>query len=151
MKQGLGSWFLGKLFKKFWLGWVPFGLFVFVLAPYGILNVYCGIFPCVHALSIHVVQCCMPSVCQNVQVTFLWCFWFNWVSMLGFTIDWTCLTCFDHWVCFLHTLPNLCLTMSCHASPRHTLGIHQALPHAQLLFSYFLLMFTCFSTLSMLF
>ena len=41
-KLGWGSYFCEFFFKKFWLGWVPFDVCVFVLAPWGILSMYWG-------------------------------------------------------------------------------------------------------------
>ena len=46
--------------------------------------------------------------------------WTQMSSSIGNTLDLTWLPCFDYWVCVLHTFPNLCLTMPCHAPLRHT-------------------------------
>ena len=108
-----------NFFSKLWLGWIPFDLCVSVLAPCGILNIYWGIFTYVHAFFIGVVHCCMLSVWQNV-CDILCCIGLKWVLVLGFTLAWTCLTCFGQRVCVLHTVPILCLTMPCNASSRHT-------------------------------
>ena len=60
-----------KSFPKFWLGWVPFDVFAFVLAPCGILSMYWGIFHHVYAFFVVEMHCCMLGVCQNLLVTFL--------------------------------------------------------------------------------
>ena len=119
---------------KFSLAWVLFALFVSVLAPCGILNMYWGKFHHVHALFISVVHCCMPSVCQNVQVTFLNCLDSNEFQCLGLPL-------IDHARhvliirCVFYTLcPFLCLNaMPCthYAHIRHLLGTPHA-PHAAL-------------------
>ena len=83
--------------------------------------VFMHIFICsciVHMCSV----VCIPSVWQNTQVAFLSWFGLKWFPLFRFTLDWTCLTCFDPWVCVLHTLPNC-------ASPflaMHHLGTHHA-------------------------
>ena len=154
-----------QIFSKFWLVWVPFAVFVSVLAPWGILNMYWGKFHHVHAFFIGVVHCCMLSVWQNVLVTFLCWIGLKWVPLLGFTLDWPCLTCFDQWECVLKNLPKLSLNaMLCthKASSRHTpctsycahlhQHMHSTCTHMHsLLFSCIVFMFTCFNTYSMLF
>ena len=101
--------FVNYVFSKFWLGWVPFDVFVSMLAPWGILIIYCGKFHHVHAFFISVVYCCMLGVWQNVLETFLCWIGLKWVPLLGFTPVFPCLTCFGQWMCVLHTLPKLCL------------------------------------------
>ena len=123
-----------QTFLKFSLGWVPFAVFVFVLAPCGILNMYWGKFHHVHALFIGVVHCCMPSFCQNVQVTFWNCLDSNEFQCLGLPL-------IDHARhvliigCVFYTLcPFFCPNaMSCthYAHTSHTLGTPHA-PHAAL-------------------
>ena len=94
-KLGWGSYFCDFFFfLKFWLGWDPFDVCVFVLAPWGILSMYWGYFHHVHALFIVGFHCCMLAVWQNVLVTFLCWIGLNWVPMLGFSLDWSCLSCF---------------------------------------------------------
>ena len=58
-EKGLGFLFLWKKLSKFWLGWVSFTVFVSVLAPWGILLMYWGIFHHVHALFNCVVHVLM--------------------------------------------------------------------------------------------
>ena len=122
-----------KIISKFWLGWVPFAVFVFVLAPCGKLNMFWGKFHHVHAFFISVEHCCMLGVWQNVLVTFLCWIGLKWVPLLGITLDWTSSTCFGQWMCVLHTLPKLCLNaMPCthYAHTWHPLGTPHAPPAA---------------------
>ena len=128
-EKGLGFLILWKFSSKFLLGCVPFDICVFVLALCGILIMYWGIFTYVHTFFIYVVLYCMLSVWQNVLVTFLCWIGLKWVPLLGFTLDWTCVTCFGQWMCVLHTLTKLCVNaMPCihyahWPSSRHTLCI----------------------------
>ena len=114
-------------------------MFVFLLALCGKLNMYWGKFHHIHAFFIGVVYCCMLGVWQNFLVTFLCWIGLKWIPLLGFTLDWPCLTCFGQWMCVLHTLPKLCLNaMPCthYAHTMHPLGTPHAPPAA----------FTCIST-----
>ena len=170
-EKGLGFLILWKFSSKFWLGCVPFDICVFVLALCGILIMYWGIFTYVHTFFIYVVLYCMLSVWQNVLVTFLCWIGLKWVPLLGFTLDWTCVTCFGQWMCVLHTLTKLCVNaMPCihYAHTGHPLGTPYASPtaltcisscthmhstdtHAQSCSSCIMLIFTCFNAYSKLF
>ena len=46
-------------------------------------------------------------------MAFLCCFGLQWVPNFGDYNDYICLLCFDHWVCVLHTLTQMCLVMPC--------------------------------------
>ena len=140
-ENGLGFWVFVKIFQNLWLGWVPFDICVSVLAPWGILSLYWGRFLHVHALFIVKIHCCMLGVWQNVLVTFLCWIGLNWVPMLGFYLDWSCLSCFGQCLCVLHTMSILCLNampcitrhiscISCCIPMLHMLHTH-ASAHAQ--------------------
>ena len=164
-EKGLGFLIFIKILSDFWLGCIPFGLCVGPLWHFNHVLRHFYMCSCiVHSCSVvlhakYLTKCSSGILC---------CIGLKWVPLLGFTLDWTCLTCFGQWVCVLHTLPNLCLNaMPCtiYAHTRHPLGTHHASPHAyiytahaqhmhthaHLLFSCILLMFTLFSTFSMLF
>ena len=98
-----------NFFQNLWLGWVPFDVCVFVLAPCGSLSMYWGKFHYVHVVYIICVLCCMLGVWQNVLVTILCWIGLKWVPMLGFCLDWSCLSCFGQYLWCLHTRSNLCL------------------------------------------
>ena len=108
-KKRVGVPIFWKKISKFWLGWVLFTVFVSVLALWGILIMYWGIFHHGHAFFIGVVFCFMLGVWQNVLVTFLCWIGLKWVPLLGFTLVCPCLTCFGQWMCVPHTLYKLCL------------------------------------------
>ena len=115
-KNWVGFLFFVKSFSIFWLGWVSFGVCASVLAPYGSLNLYGGIFHHVHAFFIVFINCCMLGVRQNVQITFFGCIELKWVSLLEFSL-------FELISHALVVFNLLCSQMICLAHIVHTLGI----------------------------
>ena len=59
-------------------------------------------------------------------MTFWYCFGLQWTPNFGDYHDWTCLSCFDNWLCILHTLTQMCLIIPCtcitYAHLKHTLA-----------------------------
>ena len=119
MKIGLGFYFFVKVFSIFWLGWTPFGVCASVLALYGNLNLYWGIFHHVHAFFIVFINCCMLGVRHNVQITFFGCIELKWVSLLECSL-------FELISHALVVFNSICSQMPCLAHTVHTLGISRA-------------------------
>ena len=92
---------------------------------------------------------CTLSVWLNVyMVLFFHCFGLHWEQIFGDYHAYECLTCFDHWLCALHTLPHECFVMHCscisHAHHNHTKCTHFITWHVL----YSLMLCKSFSTFS---
>ena len=90
----VGFLFFVKFFSILWLGWVPFGVCAFVLAPCGNLNLYWGIFHHVHAFFYCFYTLLHGRCSTKCPSNILWLYWtqmsfFTWVFFV-----WTCFTCF---------------------------------------------------------
>ena len=85
--------------------------------------------------------------CQN---GILLLFWTPMSTKLWGYQDYTCFSCFDHWLCVLHTLTQMCLVMPCscitYAHHMHT----WCTPHAHLMHTLVHLSCFCISIMAVI-
>ena len=108
LKKGWETLNFVKFFSISWLGSIPFDLFVFVWPIVAIEHLF-------RQDSLMFMHCSHVSFTGAHQVFDKMpnCFGLQWVPNFGDYHDWTCLSCFDHWVCVLHTLTQMCLVIPC--------------------------------------
>ena len=87
-EEGVGVLIFVQIFSKFSLGWVPFAVFVSVLATWGILIMFWGRFHHVHALFIDVSALVHVRCLSKCPSDIFELFGLKWVPMFGSTLDW---------------------------------------------------------------
>ena len=112
-EKRVGNYDFGLIFFKILIGLCPSCIVCIYVGPlwqFDIIFRYIFICSCIaHLCSAVLHSMCLIKCSSGIFELF----GLKWVPNFGFTLDWTCWTCFDHWVCVLHTLTHMCLTMPC--------------------------------------
>ena len=111
LKKGLKTLSFVKFFFNFLIGLCPICFVYVCVGPLWHFNLYLGKIHTCSCIVYMLVVLLHTNYLIKCQMTFSHCFGLRQVPIFGNHHNYSCLSCFDYWLCVLHTFPRECLLM----------------------------------------